>query len=210
MRSLKSPQIIENDQFTDFQETEKQDTENQFTGNPQQINTKGNNILNKEITNNICQNENFDENQESLFPEEEKEEKKKSCAKKRKETPSKITLHSACKNHFIEKYEEWKGLTYYWTGADAKALSQLISKMKYLKKDATDQEILHSYTVFLSMIKQVDQWVFDNLSMKILNSKFNDLAAKMRNNHRPAVSTQYPQNNGYGDLANSILQTLNS
>lgn len=195
-------------QKPDFQNSENQKTGNQKTGNPQQINTKGNNILKEESTNNICQNENFDENRE-LFSQEEKEEKKKSSAKKRKEAPKKISLHTACKNIFIEKYEEWKELSYYWTPADAKGLSQLIKKMQYLKKDATEQEIIHSFKVFLSMVQQVDQWVFENLSMKLLNSKFNDLAAKMRNNHRSAA-TQYPQNNGYGDLANNILNTLNS
>lgn len=91
---------------------------------------------------------------------------------------------------FERWYENTVGVPYYWTGKDAAHAKQIAAKILFLikKKEEKDgkqnrndereykSDIVSGFEYFLSIIR--DPWIMDNLSMAIINSKFNEIIAK--------------------------------
>lgn len=79
---------------------------------------------------------------------------------------------------YLEKYEQ----PFYWDAANAMNCKQLANKIRHtLKaygKDDDDDSVVHAMLV---MMEVNDQWYQDNMSMKILNSKFNEILNKLKN-----------------------------
>lgn len=93
-----------------------------------------------------------------------------------------ITLHTRCKGVFMSFYKDKFNTEYYWKAMDGKHLNQLTSaiklKMKEVKIEPTEDEIYNNFSLFLKKIK--DEWVLKNLSMSIINSKFNEIYAGIK------------------------------
>jgi len=85
-------------------------------------------------------------------------------------------LHSLLKKIFIEFYYQKKELEYYWTGKDAGQLTELIKKLKYYCKETEKLPEIFQFMLEKNNIK----WVNENLSIAILNSKFNDIVANIK------------------------------
>jgi len=92
--------------------------------------------------------------------------------------------HSLLKNYFFEFYQRKHKSSYKgWTGRDAKALNQVIVKMKKVheeeKVDISPPAIEHSIKEMLERI--TDQWVLDNISYPTINSQFDKIIVNLKN-----------------------------
>lgn len=85
-------------------------------------------------------------------------------------------LHSLLKKIFLEFYYKRKGFEYYWEGKDAGLLTKLINKLKFHCKE---EEKLPEIFQFI-LEKNNNKWINENLSIAILNSKFNDIIANIK------------------------------
>ena len=91
--------------------------------------------------------------------------------------------HSRCKEIYINYVKEVKHIDHYWTGEDAKNLNQLINKIKKLFPENFEEEKLYkAFERFLYRIKSVDDFVYENYKLSIINSYFSILSSKMKNN----------------------------
>lgn len=91
--------------------------------------------------------------------------------------------HSALKIGFISFYKGAKGVEYVWSAKDATHLNLLIGKIESLiniseaKNTGTVEEI---FKHILLKIKDVDKFVWSNLTISLINSKFNEIVANIK------------------------------
>ena len=107
----------------------------------------------------------------------EKEKKEKVPKSGFSETTKKM------KAGFLEFYLVKKGLPYYWLGKDAKNIIEVEKKISFMLAEM--QKIPDSESViinFRTMLENIsDQWILDNLSISIINMKFNEIVSKIKN-----------------------------
>lgn len=81
-------------------------------------------------------------------------------------------------NYFRETFSD----SYYWTVKDAGAMSQLLNKLKFQRKqkkmDVSDDSLLYALQYLLSSVKE--GWIFENFSVTNINSKFNEIVAQAK------------------------------
>ena len=83
------------------------------------------------------------------------------------------------KNTFLSFYKTKKNLDYYFTGKDAGNLKQLINKLKAtLKSVGKEANLTDTFAGFLNAIN--DEWILENLSISLINSKYNEILSKIR------------------------------
>lgn len=119
--------------------------------------------------------------------------------KKRRLDISTNSLHQEMKNIFVESYKSKTGLPYFWTGKDGKHLSELVEKIRFMlqqtKKTYDEDQITTAFQLLLENID--DKWILENLSVAIINSKFNEILLKINGqsqkhkNGRYTISTEY-------------------
>jgi hypothetical protein len=74
---------------------------------------------------------------------------------------------------------------YYWEGAkDAMSINRTVKKIQFKmrekhQREATEDEIVHSYKILLASIK--DEWILNNLSPAMVDSKFNQIVGTLKN-----------------------------
>jgi len=107
-----------------------------------------------------------------------------------KEKGETSSLYLDSKELFIKHYLEQTKNQYYWDVKSAASLNPLLNKIKFSisekkEKDtrqketnATDNEVL---TSFKYILQHLPQWYKDNLSIAILNSKYNEIINQLRN-----------------------------
>jgi len=101
--------------------------------------------------------------------EEDKEEDKNKIKNKNVEM----------KNTFLSFYKTKKNLDYYFTGKDAGNLKQLTNKLKAtLKSVGKEANLTDTFAGFLNAIN--DEWILENLSISLINSKYNEILSKIR------------------------------
>ncbi len=92
--------------------------------------------------------------------------------------------HSALKIGFMSFYKEHKKVDYVWSAKDGTQLNLLIGKIQSLinisesKNAGTVEDI---FRVILSKLKSADTFVWSNLAIPLINSKFNQIIAKIKN-----------------------------
>ncbi len=93
---------------------------------------------------------------------------------------SKSGLNQKLINSFFDFHLKEKKFRYQFSGGkDGVAIKQIISKLKNLFKDKhlkepRDSEILEAFEWLLYTVKKMDDvWIYDNLSLAIINSKLN-------------------------------------
>ena len=84
------------------------------------------------------------------------------------------SLLTKAKSLFRKSYEEIEGKPYAWTKKDERAMESLIGKLQYCYPSSTDKEILSFLDRFVEN-SVCNQWVSENLSVSILDLKFNEL-----------------------------------
>ena len=96
------------------------------------------------------------------------------------------SLHQILKEIFEEFYnkDREENYEYYWEGKDGKALSYLIPKLKKLCKGKEDK-VPDTFRAMLE--KNNDKWINDNLSVSIINSKFNEIVRKIKGSTDPRI-----------------------
>lgn len=116
---------------------------------------------------------------ELCLPQEEKKSKPR---KKKELSESELSIHTQIKNIFLKQYFDLFQTEYSWNvidGASLKSLiAQIFSKVKESDKEATlessGERIKNGYLYLVSGI-EVGDWYYKNYSIKIFNSKFNEL-----------------------------------
>jgi hypothetical protein len=104
------------------------------------------------------------------------------------------SLHKGMKEIFQAYYHDVNGLPYYWTGKDGNHLKQLIRKIEFLmeseKMIINDDSITEQFRFIVQNI--TDQWTKENLSISLVNSRFNEIVNKIKrqNNEQIAGDTQ--------------------
>ena len=92
--------------------------------------------------------------------------------------------HMPCKTIFLDFYFEHKKVDYIWSAKDALNLNQIISKIRSLINTSAHPEkagtVESNFLHILKKIQKADRWIFDNLGPATINSKFNQLIAKMQ------------------------------
>ena len=135
--------------------------------------------------------------QESYLPKSEfsadkdepKKEKKTTTKKPTEKAQKKVTLQHRCRLYYEKVYQQTKGLDYYYAAKDANALKSILQKIQYLMtEDEKDDEnkLYAAYTAFINAIfygSHVDEWIKDNSSLTIINSKFNEIYNQIKNGH---------------------------
>lgn len=113
---------------------------------------------------------------------------------RKKKSPSIVT---ECRRHWEEHYKQSKGVEYYYTAKDAAAVKQILDKIRFCMPEAErDHEdiVLANFKAFANAIfygGRIDGWLRDNLSLSIINSKFNEIHNLLRNG-----KTRKDTNNG--------------
>lgn len=131
-------------------------------------------------------------------------ELKKKLEKSKK---NKEPLHTPLKEMFLEFYLEKKLSPYYWEVKDAVALNSIIKKIRNLGENLTDKAVTDGFHKLITSVKDFDSWVFDNLSLNLLNSKFNEIIAKIKLNKKE-VKNYANQPTDYSWLQERIQKDL--
>jgi len=106
-------------------------------------------------------------------------------------------LRLKIKKVFLDFYKnETDGSNYYWSAKDSAALIRLIKKInlkieeRYPKNPNKDDFIIDGFTHLIYSI--TDKWILNNLSITIIDSKFNDifLQLKRRQNEKNNKSAE--------------------
>jgi hypothetical protein len=102
---------------------------------------------------------------------------------KPKADPDKTAKFNGIKSIFLEHYKQTKGLDYYFAAKDAGAVSQLVRKLEahirtHNGTDTADrEEVCNTFSVMIEKIK--DNWIIDNLSLTLINSKYNEIISQI-------------------------------
>lgn len=109
---------------------------------------------------------------------------KESISEKKRDLPEKspaFNLQYEMRLIFEDFYRSKTKQKYYYDGKCAGSLKQITNKIKAVsgKEDLTDQEILSGFKYILLNLN--DEWVLNNLSIPIINSKFNEILNKTQN-----------------------------
>ena len=95
--------------------------------------------------------------------------------------------YTEARRAWMRLYDELKHEHYYWTGKDSAHLKQLLAKIRAKMAEmpsptpATDADAVANMELFCRKAAKADSWVADNLSVAIINSKFNELYTKIKN-----------------------------
>lgn len=125
-------------------------------------------------------------------------------------TPKKTqiyTLQHRCRLFFENAYLQKKGVQYYYAAKDASALKQILGKIKFLmphEEQDNEQKIEDNFQAFINTILFTNglrnTWIIDNLSLSLINSKFNEIysqlthgKAKHNEQQSTGVSDEYIQ-----------------
>lgn len=127
----------------------------------------------------IKKKKNYEE-QKSLFPS------MNDGGKEKKEEVKVYSLQHRCKSYYEQEFKKFKGFDYYYEGADAGNLSQLLKKLKnaYEKiygQQPTDDETETFFQSFINslIIYKPDKFVDDKFTLRVINSQFNVVFPKL-------------------------------
>lgn len=97
-----------------------------------------------------------------------------------------FTMQHRCRLFFENAYEQKKGVKYYYAAKDASALKQILGKIKFLmplEEQNDEQKLEDNFQAFINTILFTNQlhntWIIDNLSLSIINSKFNEIYSQL-------------------------------
>lgn len=134
--------------------------------------------------------------QEEIRREEKREEDNiipptppsKGGGRKKKGEPKEINYKARLlfEGHFKETFSD----SYYWTPKDAGAMSQLLQKITFSRKEkgmpTDDESVISALGTLLSSIKE--GWIFENFSVTNINSKYNEIVAQAKRRISPKPS----------------------
>lgn len=103
-------------------------------------------------------------------------------------------LRGDSKRFFLDLYRESKGTDYYWTAKDSANLIHLLSKVESKVRERWGEQydtvkVYEAFTVIIGSI--TDTWVIDNLSIAVINSKFNEIFTQIKNGKQQTTKGKY-------------------
>jgi uncharacterized protein YdaU (DUF1376 family) len=111
--------------------------------------------------------------------EDENENKDENIIEDKKENK----LFGFCRNTFINYTKESINPHYQFDGGEGRALKQLIGKLKSVlkirKPDYIETDLIQLFSGFIQNIN--DDWIQNHWSLKIINSKFNEITQRRNN-----------------------------
>jgi len=174
-----------------------------YTKNTTKTTTENTTKITTENTSNICGEKKSPQKAEHFFSNLKKKKKEnnppnlratpldKTCLTDGQENQDEKPKNSQkgftgrMKKAYLEFYRNKTGLPYYWTGKDGKHLSELVKKIYFMfqemQKIPDDDSVLSNFQMLLENIK--DSWILQNLSVAIINSKFNEIVSNIKNGH---------------------------
>lgn len=120
--------------------------------------------------------------------------------RKKKETNS---INQKARLIFENHVNDTYGFAYYWSAKDAGSMSALINKLKFQRQhkglEISDDLILGALKSFLKHTSTIkDDFIQNNFSVPIINSKFNEILGKIRNESKQSkVSDVKPEKTVY-------------
>ena len=94
--------------------------------------------------------------------------------------------HMPIKTHFLSYYKTEKGVKYYFTPKDGAAVNRIINKLEFViseigvvHRQGIDIDVL--WQNVLRRLKEDDPWVYENLSLSIIDSKLVGIISKIKN-----------------------------
>lgn len=148
------------------------------------------------------------------IPEIEEKKKEKNSAKKEKQSEKLIPMaHALCRAVFTEFYLSHKNLTYSWSGKDAGTMpiliGKLISKIKEVEKPVTPENIKESFILLLDKIPSLkDQWIYNNLEIAIINSKFNVIIDQSINGNTSSTNQRHTTSSARQGVSTDYINDL--
>ena len=124
------------------------------------------------------------------------------------DTEKTYTLAYKCQAEFEQIYLERKGEKYYWVAKDAHALKLLLQKIRFYMDEGereNEDKLLINFQCFINAIftsRNLDNWTRDNVSMTLINSKFNEIYTTLKNGNG--------KNNANSAYTDAILSRLRS
>ena len=111
-----------------------------------------------------------------------------------KESQDKI-LHAKMRAEFEQHFFNEKKIEYYWEAKDAGALKSIITKLRKATSDenniSDDEKIFEAWQAILKNIH--DKWINENLSMTLINSKYNQIVAAIVNRGQGSELQEYEE-----------------
>ena len=105
----------------------------------------------------------------------------------KKEKP--VSLFTQCCRVFMDIYKQDTGVDYAFSGKDGKALKELINKIETVQ--GVNEDVL---VTFESMLRQLPDWYKKNAySLPVVNGKFNEIIANIRNGKKQSISEDYKE-----------------
>ena len=81
---------------------------------------------------------------------------------------------------YKEEYQESRGLEYHSSAKDRSAVGKL--QRLYKNKDKNTQDSLLDFRSFFKKCLEIeDKWLFENMTLSIINSKINEIKARLLN-----------------------------
>lgn len=122
------------------------------------------------------------------------------------------SLNKIAKEVFEQYYQYVCHIPYYWSAKDAGNMKQILNKLKFQREQKNlstdDDAIIYALKYLLQSIK--DNWVKDNLSVSIINSKFNELINQAKNGTSKHNDSQDERRKSVANLKNLSLAILSS
>jgi hypothetical protein len=131
---------------------------------------------NKE-TNELISTEISDSENLEVVSKNQKKEKKESCAKEKKESP-----HNGMVSVWFEWFEKEFGVEPKMTDRDGlvlKRIREYLTKLLNQKNNYSNENLFESFKIILEAIKE-HEWIYQNVSLSIIESKINELIAIVR------------------------------
>jgi len=118
----------------------------------------------------------------------EEGKKEKDFAQKEKKKSVLDLAYTPCQKTFLQFYQDHKRKKYLWSGKDGSQLKLLIGKLiSLLRQTGSEPTVKTIETALLHLLLQLpslrNQWIFENLSIAILSSKFNEITDQIINNN---------------------------
>lgn len=157
----------QNDSETNNQQLNQQITNNQPTNNQQITTIEINNNKDNKENNNIIS-----------------AELSNSAVPKQRRKPIYSSLVGKCREKFEEFYKSVIGEDYYYSGADGNNMKLLLAKIRNSRENRNmaidDGSMISAFVSFLGYVKK-NEWLLANLSVKNINSKYNEIVASNSN-----------------------------
>ena len=140
--------------------------------------------------------------QEEIILEENKQEDNispsppsKGGGRRQKSEPKEI--NSKARSLFKKYFKDIFSNDYYWTAKDAGAMTKLLQKIAFSREQKKmpidDESLLYAFQSLLSSIH--DDWILNNFSVAIINSKYNEIVNQAINgNNQKSGNSKHEAN----------------